>query len=106
MSAEPDAEMTLAGWQVFIKKRLAEREFEGKSLQEEFIFLVEEVGELAKALRVASGGKIATDSAKLDIEYEIADVFWLLASVANKLDVNIAQAVISKDAKNNARTWQ
>lgn len=106
MSVRPDSSMTLADWQVFIEKRLVERGFNGKPVQDEFILLVEEVGELAKALRATSGGKMATDSAKSDIEHEIADVFWMLASVANSLGVSISEAVISKDTKNNTRIWQ
>lgn len=106
MSNEPRADLTLAEWQSFIRQRTIDRGFAHESVQDEFMLLVEEVGELAKAMRPHNGVTVATDSEKLDLAHEAADVFWLLACVCNSLDIDLASAVRSKEAKNNQRTWQ
>ena len=106
MSVTPDASMTLTEWQAFIKRRTIDRGFDNETFQDEFMLLVEEVGEFAKAMRPLHGVKTASDSAKLELEHEAADVFWLLTCVCNSLDIDLATAIQSKEAKNNTRTWK
>lgn len=105
-AAQPSASMTLAEWQAFIRQRTIDRGFEHESVQDEFMLLVEEVGELAKAMRPLHGITLAEDSAKLELEHEAADVFWLLACVCNSLGIDLAAAIASKEAKNNLRHWK
>lgn len=105
-TALPDSPLTLAEWQNFIKKRTIERGFDNETLQDEFMLLVEEVGELAKAMRPLHGVKTASDSAKLELEHEAADVFWLLSCICNTLGIDLESAIRSKEEKNNKRTWQ
>lgn len=97
---------TLSEIQAYIALRTKERGFDNETTQDSFMLLVEEVGELAKALRPLHGIKTATDSTKNDIEHEAADVFWLLACVCNGLGIDLEAAVRSKEAKNLKRTWQ
>jgi NTP pyrophosphatase (non-canonical NTP hydrolase) len=97
---------TLAEIQAYIAQRTQERGFDKETTQDSFMLLVEEVGELAKALRPMHGIKTATDSMQNQIEYEAADVFWLLICVCNGLGINLEAAMRSKEAKNLTRTWQ
>lgn len=102
----PDTLLTLTEWQAFIKKRTIERGFDNETLQDEFMLLVEEVGELAKAMRPLHGVKTASDSAKLELEHEAADVFWLLSCICNTLGIDLDTAIRSKEEKNNKRVWK
>lgn len=106
MVAGPRADATLAEWQAYVQQKITERGFGDETTQQKFMLLVEEVGELAKALRPLEGIKTSDDSAKLELEHEIADVFWLLCCIANGLDVDLDSAVRSKDAKNEKRVWR
>lgn len=105
MSAPLKANPTLADFQAYAARKIRERGFDQESVQDKFILLVEEVGELAKALRPMHGVKVASDSVTGEIEHEIADVFWLLLALSNGLDIDLEQAVRAKDAKNEARSW-
>ncbi len=97
---------TLSEIQAFIAQRTKERGFDKETTQDSFMLLVEEVGELAKALRPMHGIKTATDSARGEIEHEAADVFWLLVCVCNGLGIDLEMAMRSKEEKNLKRTWQ
>ncbi len=66
---------------------------------------IEEVGELAKAIRKANGQKVYTDSKHHDIEEEAADVLFMLLDVCNRLDIDLEKAFVAKEVKNNSRTW-
>lgn len=102
----PDPALTLAEWQAYIQQKIEERGFADETLQDKFILLTEEVGELAKAIRPITGVKTASDSDTLEIEHELADVFWLTAVIANQFDIDLASAIRSKEEKNNKRTWK
>ncbi|MEM3713386.1 MAG: MazG nucleotide pyrophosphohydrolase domain-containing protein [Nitrososphaeria archaeon] len=58
-----------------------------RGLEKTFIWFIEEVGELANAIKKGS---------KKDIEREISDVFAWLLSLANLLDISVEIAFISK----------
>lgn len=102
----PKAHATLADWQAYVQQKIEERGFADETTQQKFLLLVEEVGELAKALRPLEGIKTSDDSAVLEVKHEMADVFWLLACLANGLDIDLDEALRSKDAKNEKRTWK
>lgn len=97
---------TLSEVQAYVAERTKERGFDNETTQDSFMLLVEEIGELAKALRPMHGIKSATDSTLGEVEHEIADVFWLLMCVCNGLDIDVETAVRSKEEKNLKRTWQ
>jgi NTP pyrophosphatase (non-canonical NTP hydrolase) len=58
-----------------------------RGLEKTFIWFIEEVGELAEALRNGS---------EAEIKSEIADVFAWLISIANILNINLEEAFKSK----------
>jgi NTP pyrophosphatase (non-canonical NTP hydrolase) len=106
MPSGPAGSPNLAEWQSYIAQKVKERGLDSETTQDQFISLVEEVGELAKALRPLHGVKTAGDSAKLEVEHEAADVFWLLVCVCNGLGIDLEAAIRSKEDKNNTRIWR
>ena len=105
MSLQLKANPTLADLQLYAAQKVQERGFDNESVQDKFMLLVEEVGELAKALRPMHGVKVATDSDVGEIEHELADVLWLVLALGNGLDIDLEKALRSKEAKNEARNW-
>ena len=105
MTVGPKADASLDEWQTYVQQKITERGFANETTQQKFLLLVEEVGELAKALRPLEGIKTSDDSDKLDVKHEAADVFWLLCCICNGLGIDLDEAVRLKDAKNEKRIW-
>lgn len=97
---------TLQDLQQYITDTLEHRNLTDSSLQDEFIMLVEEVGELAKALRKHSGHKMDVTAPDINIRHEAADVLWMLIATCNKLGIDLEQAVREKEEHNKQRTWK
>lgn len=97
--------MELSDYQKLIKKLVVERGFDKETVPEVFTLLVEEVGELAKAIRKANGQKVDKARRQHDVEEELADVFWLLIDLSNRLDVDLAKAFEAKEKVNRQRKW-
>lgn len=91
--------------QEYVKKTGVERGFSNETAQDSFMLLVEELGEIAKAMRPLHGVKVANDSTISELSHELADVQLLLLSLANKLDIDIWNAVVEKEQKNRTREW-
>lgn len=72
------------------------------------LLLLEETGELAKAIRKTLPNA-SVDYEKIenytDIE-EIADVFIVLVSICNRLNINLYGAIKKKEEKNIKRQWK
>jgi NTP pyrophosphatase (non-canonical NTP hydrolase) len=105
MTQLPD-KPTLADFQVFVAKLCLERGFEKETVPEVFTVLVEEFGELAKAIRKSNGQKVDAKSKQFEVAEEAADVFWLLLDLCNRLNVNLEEAFRSKERKNQTREWK
>lgn len=73
------------------------------------LLLLEEVGELAKSIR-KNATNMSIDKNKINhydsIESEVADVFIVLNSVCNKLDIDLYKALKDKEQENIMRTWK
>jgi NTP pyrophosphatase (non-canonical NTP hydrolase) len=96
---------TLENYQKLIRELVVERGFDKETVPEVMMLLVEEVGELAKAIRKTHGMKTDDSSRQHEVEEEAADVFWLLVDVCNRLDIDLEQAFRAKEARNQTRTW-
>jgi NTP pyrophosphatase (non-canonical NTP hydrolase) len=96
---------TLADYQDYLKLVVKERGFDKETPHEVFTVFIEEIGELAKAMRKASGQKTDTNSRDHDLEEEAADVFFMLIDLCNRLDIDLAKAFFIKEEKNIKRTW-
>lgn len=97
---------TLADLQQYVRDIVAHRQLNDSDLQAEFIMLIEEIGELAKAIRKYNGGKFAADTTRKDIEHEVGDVLMLFVGTCNILGIDIEQALRAKEAINSKRTWE
>lgn len=99
-------DLTLPEYQKLISKLVIERGFDKETVPEVFTLLVEEVGELAKAIRKQNGQKVDLARRQHDVEEEAADVFWLVLDLCNRLDIDLAKAFVEKEAKNASRVWE
>lgn len=100
---------TLAELQVHIDDFCKEKGWDGNSIEQVFLLLTEEVGELARSIRkVTNFGKesnIDTEAEKVNLEEELADCLNYLMEVANRFDVDLATAYKNKFEKNLNRKW-
>ncbi len=72
--------------------------------------MVEEVGELAKALRKYNklfdeGDSVPKEAARAHVGEEVVDVLNYLLAIANRLDIDVEAAFREKNARNLTRTW-
>lgn len=100
--------MELDKIQKYIKDVINIRGFGNQPVQEEVLLLTEEVGELAKAIRKEKTN-MCIDKSKIGnydtVENEIADVFIVLTSICNTLNINLFDAFYEKEKINVERTW-
>ena len=99
--------MELDKIQDYIKKVIDIRGFENQPVEQEIFLLIEEVGELAKAIRKKINMRIDQSKVKNydTVENEIADVFIVLVSICNTLNINLFDAFYEKEKINIERTW-
>lgn len=94
--------------QKYINDVITIRGFSKQPIEQTLLLLMEEVGELAKAVRKEKTN-MGYDKKKIynydTVESEIADVFIVLTSICNKLGINLYEAIISKEKENVKRTW-
>ena len=94
--------------QEYVKKVLDLRGFSDETIQETMLILLEETGELAKAIRKAATN-MSVDVDKMQsydtVESEVADVFIVLLAVCNKFQINLLDALRDKEKKNCGRNW-
>lgn len=92
--------------QKYIWQMNIDRGFNTEDPSKKLVMLVEEVGELAKAIRKIAGLKFTDTTRRTDIEEELADVQIVLLGLASMLEVEMFDAVIAKERKNRERTWE
>ncbi len=93
----------LADYQALVRKLVIERGYDQETVPEVLMLLVEEVGELAKAIRKLNGQKTHQDSKVHEVEEELADCLWLLVDLSNRLDIDLEAAFRAKETKNQNR---
>lgn len=95
--------------QDYIREVIRIRGFANHSVEQEMLMLVEEVGEVAKAIR-KDKAKMGIDRNKIGnydtIESEIADVFIVLVSMCNVLDIDLFSVIKEKEKENIDRQWK
>jgi len=100
---------TLNEIQNYIKDVIKIRGFSEQKVQDKMLLLLEETGELAKAIRKTIP-EASVDYERIenytDIEEEVADVFIVLVSICNRLNINLYDAIIKKEEKNIKRQWK
>ena len=94
--------------QSYIKEVMQIRGFNKEKPSDKILLLVEEVGELAKAIR-KNENNLGIDKTKeynySSIESEIADVFIVLLSICDILNVDLLKAFLNKEEENIKRIW-
>lgn len=95
--------------QQYVKAVNTIRGFENQPLQNTMLLLTEEIGELAKSIR-KNATNMSTDINKQynydSIESEVADCFYVLASVCNKLEIDMFRSLKEKEKENIHRVWK
>ena len=97
---------TLQEVQQYIKDVIEIRGFANQEIEKTMLLLLEEVGELAKSIR-KNATNMSIDKNKINyydtIESEVADVFIVLSSVCNKLDIDLYKALKDKEEEKIGR---
>lgn len=98
----------LKDFQAHVKAFCAANAWDKNSSTELFLLFMEEIGELAKAIRNQEGlyQEEAKKNKKFELEEEFADVFSYLLDLANHFDVDLEQAYRKKHAINEKRHWK
>lgn len=102
MTELPDKPL-LADYQKLIRELVITRGYDKETVPEVLMLLMEEVGELAKAIRKVNGQVTHQDSKIHDVEEELADCLWLLIDLSNRLDIDLETAFRAKETKNANR---
>ncbi len=99
---------TLANIQQYVMDMEQERGFTHSGILEQFLLLVEEIGELGKVIRKHNTSLGIDTNKKYDFDAagEVADTIVMLCAVANRLGVDMEQAFRDKEEKNKKRTWK
>ena len=98
---------TLKELQHYLAEVCQERGWTKDSPSEKFLLFIEEIGELAKAMRKAVG--LYEERAKqrdMSLEEEFADVLSYLLDLANCFQVDLEKAFRAKEKINQSRTWE
>ena len=94
--------------QSYIKEVMQIRGFNKEKSSDKILLLVEEVGELAKAIR-KNENNLGIDKTNeynySSIESEIADVFIVLLSICDILNIDLLKAFLNKEEENSKRIW-
>lgn len=101
LATNPD----LKALQKYVTELEQERGFTANTLQQQCLFLGEEIGELFKAVRKEQKMKVDGKSVVGSVDEELADILIYLCSIANRLDIDLEQAFRDKEEVNKQRTW-
>lgn len=109
MNPEIPSNPSLAQLQTYVADICKARGWDTATDLETFLLFVEEVGELAKAMRnrqelFQEAGK--QQARKVELESEFADVLSYLLDLANRMDVDLESAFRKKEEINSGRVWE
>ncbi len=96
---------SLAAYQDYVAQMEQQRGFAEQTVVDKCLLLGEEMGELFKAIRRVKGLALDPESAVGEVSDELADVFIYLCAIANRQQVDLAQAFARKELKNQQRQW-
>lgn len=103
-----NAKMALSDFQTYFDKILSLRGFQKDSVEDKLLLLVEEVGELAKAVRKEQSG-LGIDYNRIEnydsVKGELADVLIVLIALSNLVGVDLYESVYEKERINIERRW-
>ncbi len=91
--------------QKYIWQKNIDRGFSEEPPEKKLVMLMEESGELAKAIRQAIGMGFSETTTMTDIKEELADVQIILLGLASTMNVDMLEAIREKEEKNSRRNW-
>ncbi|HEY2003809.1 MAG TPA: MazG nucleotide pyrophosphohydrolase domain-containing protein [Candidatus Saccharimonadia bacterium] len=91
--------------QTYIWDKNKERGFSEEAPERKLLMLMEESGELAKAVRKSIGMGFSDSTKTTDVKEELADVQIILLGLASTLNIDMLEAVREKEQKNSKRSW-
>jgi NTP pyrophosphatase (non-canonical NTP hydrolase) len=96
--------------QKYVHDMVIRRGFDKENPQDILLLLMEEVGELAKAMRKYLGFKTGQEKDKqekyTEVQSELADIFIYLLDISNTLNISLIQAFQEKEKENEMRKWK
>ena len=105
MTELPDND-SMTELQKYIWQMNIERGFNLEDPAKKMVMLMEEVGELAKAVRKQVGLKFTDTTKRTEVAEELADVQIVLLGLASLMNEDMFDAVVAKERKNRERSWQ
>lgn len=100
------AHASLREIQRYVRELEAERGFAGRPAGAQCLKLVEEVGEVARAVGTLEGQPVDPEGRIADLGDEAVDVLLILVSIVNRYDIDLEEAFRAKEERNNARHWR
>lgn len=100
--------LTLAELQDYVRFSVRQRGFENETIKDVLILFIEEIGELARAIRNLSGLKVSRkhlDSHRA-LRQELADCLMYLLDIANLANMDLEDALREKQRVNSRRKWR
>ncbi len=97
--------MTLKEVQDYFYEVSEKRGFNGQTTEQKMLLLIEEVGELAKAIRKEHTDLMLDRETLINTKEELADVIIVLISLCNKLELDLFEIIKDKEKINNTRVW-
>jgi NTP pyrophosphatase (non-canonical NTP hydrolase) len=91
--------------QEYVRQMEIERGLHHQDLSSQCLKLGEEVGELYRAVRKLQGQPQDPAGRTADVGDEAVDALILLMSIVNRCDINLEQAFLAKEARNERRVW-
>ncbi|MCD6476246.1 MAG: hypothetical protein J7K85_08335 [Anaerolineaceae bacterium] len=97
---------TLKDYQRYVHELEVERGFIDQTVLMKCLMMGEEMGELFKAIRKQEGIKLDQATARVGtIDEELVDLFIFVCSIANKYEIDLEAAFLSKEEINKQRLW-
>lgn len=104
-----DKPINLRDIQKHLQSVCDEKGWSNNSIEQVFLLLNEEIGELAKAIRKKTNfkGEQSEDQAAIgqNLKEELADVLNYVLEIANRFDVDLTEAYQEKFKINETREW-
>jgi NTP pyrophosphatase (non-canonical NTP hydrolase) len=94
---------TVQAFQAYYARAALRRGYEKESAQDTLLLMLEEFGELARAIRKRAALRRDSTGAITPVEQELADVFIYVVHMANVLGLDLAEAVRAKEDMNIRR---
>lgn len=105
MAKLPDSGASFADYQAYVRQMCVERGFSEHSVEQKFVKLLEELGELAQVSAKKAGLSVSKER-QASIAEEAADVLIVFMDLCNKLNVELENALRTKETKNKQRVWK